>query len=74
MIEPIFARTDEGVEITTPWPVEIPATRQFIETADPRWLQRKWRTLSFTPINGSAVYRIASRDFATETYVLRRIG
>lgn len=74
MARPISTRTDEGVAITTPWPDETPATREFIEKAEPQWLQRKWRTLSFTLTNGSAVYRIASRDFATATYVLKRVG
>lgn len=74
MAEPIFTRTDEGVAITTPWPDETPATRRFIEKAEPRWLQRKFRTLTFTLVNGTAVYRIASRDYAANFYVLKRVG
>lgn len=71
--EPIFERTDKGVVITTSWPPEFPATREFVETAEPRWLQRHWRTLSFTLANGSAVYRIVSRDPAALYYTLRRV-
>lgn len=69
---PIFARTDEGVEITTSWPDEMPATREFIEAADHRWLQRDGRTLSFTLTNGSAVYRIVSGNSYTGIYLLKR--
>lgn len=74
MTAPIFGRTPEGVEILSEWPSEITATREFIEDAEERWLQRKGRVLSFTLTNGSAAYRIVSRGEYPRSYVLRRVA
>lgn len=74
MTAPTFARTSEGVVITSAWPSEMIATRDFIESAQSPWLERKGRTLSFTLLNGSAAYRIATRGEYPRSYVLKRVG
>ena len=76
MEHPTFRRTYlpgvEMVEITSDWPNETQATREFLQTADQRWLQRNLRTLSFTLANGSATYRMVSFDKTTGIYNLKR--
>lgn len=64
----------ERVEVITDWPDETFATREFLEAAEPRWLQRKGRMLSFALSNSSAAYRIASRERYRNTYLLKRVG
>jgi hypothetical protein len=71
---PVFARTPQGVEIASEWPAETLATREFIENAEPQWMQRRGRLLSFTLLNGSAAYRIAARGNLPRTYLLRRVA
>lgn len=65
---------EERMEITTDWPDETPATREFIETPDPIWLHREYRTLFFHLSNGSATYRIARRNAAAGIYFLVKVG
>lgn len=65
---------EERVEITTEWPAETPASREFIETADPVWMHREYRTLFFHLSNGAAMYRIARRNAAAGTYLLVKVG
>lgn len=66
---------EERVEITTDWPDVTAATREFIETADPVWLHREYRTVFFHLSNGAATYRIAQREAGrVGIYFLRRVG
>jgi hypothetical protein len=73
MESPRFRHTDHGVEILDDWPPAMMVTRELLEQADPRYLVRHWRTVTFLPGHQVAVYRMVRCDRWTRTYLLRRL-
>jgi hypothetical protein len=69
---PRFRHTPLGVRVVDEWPREMLISRELLEDANPVFLNRCFRTIFFSPINGRARYRIVSRGEYPRSYLLAR--